>query len=793
MTKILLTALATWLFPIFLFSQIIWTEPPFPTDNEPVTVFFDATQGTGGLAGCNCDVYVHTGLITSNSNGPSDWKYVFTNWGQANADWKMIPVVGQSDVYSWDISPNIRERYNVTDPTETIEKLAFVFRNADGSLEGKGDGGTDIFYDVQQDNGAFTAGFVAPSGASLLVGLNEVISVSAASSQAANLSLYQDGNLLTSVDNSTTLDFEIQATVLGNHVVEFRADNGTEVVTATFSYVAVGSTPIAPLPTGAEPGINYTSDSEITFVLVAPGKQNIFLIGDFNDWNFDADYQLSKTPDGIFWWVTVGGLTPGETYAFQYLVDGDIRTGDPYSELILDPNNDSWVAPSVFPNMHPYPTGQTTGIVSLCQPGAPAYNWQVGNFQRPDQTNLVVYEMLMRDFLTMHYDGLTAMLDYFEELGITAVELMPVNEFDGNNSWGYNPTYHYALDKYYGSPDAFRAFVDECHARGIAVIVDVVFNHAHERNPLAMLYWNDAAFHPAANNPWLNEEPTHDFNVFFDFNHESIYTREYVKKTLRHWLEDYRVDGFRFDLSKGLTQNTNGSFDAWAYDATRIETIKTYADEVWNTSPDAYVILEHFAENSEEEELADYGCMLWTGFGPHDEYLEAAMGYASNLNSISYKNRGWDKPHLLGYMESHDEERMMYKNLQWGNGNGSYQVKDLSTALDRVELANTFFYTVPGPKMLWQFGELGYDYSINTCEDGVTIDPNCRLSPKPVPWDYTNEQDRIDVYNNVRALMHLRNNYEAFQTTDFSMDVDQFWKTIHLNHSSIECGHTWKF
>ena len=177
--------------------------------------------------------------------------------------------------------------------------------------------------------------------------------------------------------------------------------------------------------------------------------------------------------------------------------------------------------------------------------------------------------------------------------------------------------------------------------------------------------------------------------------------------------------------------------------------------------------------------------MVWSGFGPHNEYLEAAMGYPSNLSSVSYKSRGWTKPHLVAYMESHDEERMMYKNLQFGNSNGSYNVKNPSPALDRVELASTFFYTVPGPKMLWQFGELGYDYSINTCDDGVTIDPNCRLSMKPVRWDYTYEPDRVDVYNNVRGLLYLRNNYEAFQTTNFDMDVDQSWKTIHLNHTSM--------
>jgi len=781
--KFLLSNAFALFLPVVLFSQVIWTDPFFSTDNEPVTVFFDAAQGDAGLSGCNCNVYVHAGLITSKSNSPSDWKYVFTEWGVANNDWEMDPVPGQPNVYKWEITPSIRQRYNVSDPQEEILKLAFVFRNADGSQTGRDVGGADVYYGLHTDDDTFSAGFLAPADYSLLAQNGAIISILGAASQQSTLSLLDNGNLLTSVVG-TSLQYDLQANVAGSHLVELVADNGVETLTDTFSYVVPNANTIAPLPNGTEPGINYISDTEITFALVAPGKQNVFLRGDFNGWALDADFQMNVTPGNQIWWITVGGLTPGKIYAFQYLVDGEIAVADPFSDVILDPSNDGWIDPGIYPDMPSYPTGKAYGIVSLCQPGAFPYEWQATDFQRPEKSNLVIYEMLMRDFLTQDFASLTAMLDYFEELGVNAIELMPVSEFNGNNSWGYDPTFHYALDKAYGTPDAFRGLVDACHARGIAVISDVVFNHVHELSPLAQLYWNSTDFRPAANNPWLNEEPTHDFNVFFDFNHESIYTREYVKKVLRHWLNDYHLDGFRFDLAKGFTQNENGPWDAGAYDAKRIETLEIYADQVWAASPGAYVILELFTANSEEKELSNYGMMSWSGAGLQNQYLEAAMGYSSDLSGVSYKSRDWNNPTLVAYMESHDEERMMYKNLQYGNSNGGYDVQDLPTALDRAELASTFFYTVPGPKMLWQFGELGYDYSINTCENG-TVNPDCRLSPKPIPWDYTMEQDREDVYNVVRSLLYLRNNYEAFQTTDFDMDVDQYWKTIHLNHSSM--------
>ena len=771
--------------PFISSAQVIWTDPVFPTPSQPVTVYFDATKGSAGLAGCNCDVYVHTGLITSFSTSPSDWKHVFTSWGVANADWKMTPVPGQPDVYTYQIQPSIKQRYNVTNPNEEIQKLAFVFRNANGSLTGKDDGGADIFYTVYPDAIPLTATLISPPSSTVFSQIGANIEVKGAASQNATLSLFEDGDLVYST-SGTSLEYSLPVTNPGVHHVEFVADIGTEQASSSFNYVVPGQTDTEAMPAGTDLGINYLSDTEVLFALFAPNKQHVYLVGDFNNWEFSNDFQLKRTPDGNTWWIQVSGLTPGQFYAFQYVVDGTIRIGDPYSNLILDPANDAFIPPTTFPNLPPYPVGKTTGIVSLIQPGAPAYPWQVTDFQRPPQGNLVVYELLMRDFLhKQNFQTLLDTLDYFQRLGVTAIEFMPVNEFDGNLSWGYNPTFHYALDKYYGTPDAFKELVDACHQRGIAVILDVVFNHAHEKNPLCMLYWDAANYRPAADNPWLNPLPTHDFNVFFDFNHESAATRTYVIKCLEHWLNEYKVDGFRFDLSKGFTQkNTVGNIGAWgAYDANRIAVLKMYADAIWDTSPGAYVILEHFADNSEEKELANYGMMLWAG-GVHDQYKEAAMGYASNLSGASYKNRGWNDPNLIVYMESHDEERMMYKNVTYGNSFGTYNVKNLNTALDRTELASTFFYALPGPKMLWQFEEIGYDYSINWCTNG-TINPNCRLDPKPVRWDYLSNPARVEVYNTMRALLHLRNNYEVFQTTDFQQNVTGFQKTIHLNRPDM--------
>ena len=769
---------------IFLFllsnlsGQIVWTEPEFPSANDAVTIFFDATQGTGGLAGCNCDVYIHTGVITNESNSGSDWKHVVTSWGTANSDWKMTPVVGQADVYSFLITPSVNSYYGIGGG-ETVEELAMVFRNADGSLEGKATGGNDIFYPIYPDDLEFTAVLTAPGESFLVKQIGQTININGIASQEATLSVF-DNDVLLVEEMGLNINYDLEVTTAGSHHVVYKANNGSQEITADFHYVVPLPNTIEDLPENIIPGINYVNDHTVIFALQAPNKDNVFLLGDFNDWIISTDYQLKKTTDGTTWWIEVSDLTPGAYSTFQYLVDGTILIADPFSSLILDPGNDGAISTSTFPNMPVYPE-KTTGIVSVIQPGAPAFNWQATDYERPEKTNLFIYELLMRDFLSTHnYQTLKDTLDYLERLGINAIELMPVNEFDNNESWGYNPTFHMALDKYYGSPEAFKEVVDECHRRGIAVILDVVFNHTHQKNPLAQLYWNSSQFRPAADNPWLNQVAPHNYSVFFDFNHESPYTKTFVKNTLKYWLEAYKIDGFRFDLSKGFTQNVGGNYDAWEYDASRIAILEDYADAIWETSSDAYVILEHFTQHSEEKELADYGALLWTGFQPHDEYLEAAMGYSSNLNSISYKNQGFSQPAKVAYMESHDEERMMYKNTQYGNSSGSYDVKDLATGLDRSALAATFFLTVPGPKMIWQFEELGYDYSINHCENG-TIDENCRVSNKPIRWDYFQNNDRRDLYETIAKLGYLKQTYPIFQTEDFQVTTNTYSKSIHLN------------
>ncbi|GAK75192.1 malto-oligosyltrehalose trehalohydrolase [Nonlabens ulvanivorans] len=391
----------------------------------------------------------------------------------------------------------------------------------------------------------------------------------------------------------------------GGHTIELTADNGAQQITDAVNVFVPAATQTQTRPAGLKNGVNENADGSVTFLLAAPGKTDAALIGDFTNWNLDTNFQMFK--DGDYFWVTVPStnFTAGQTFQYQYIVDYTFKVADPFSGLILDPDSDQYIKPGNYPNLPTYPTGLTTGDVSLYTYQATPYNWTVNNFQKPNKENLVIYELLVRDFSENDsFQEVINRIDYLETLGINTLQLMPVNEFEGTDSWGYNPKFHGALDKAYGTPpEKFKELVDLCHSRGIAVVIDVVYNHAFSQSPLCQLWWDENNFRPAANNPYLNSSPTHDFNVGYDFNHESQWTRDYVKQTLQYWIDEYRIDGFRFDLSKGFTQNfTLGNISAWsAYDQSRVDILNDYKNTIWNAnSNDIYMILEHLGDNSEE-------------------------------------------------------------------------------------------------------------------------------------------------------------------------------------------------
>lgn len=511
----------------------------------------------------------------------------------------------------------------------------------------------------------------------------------------------------------------------------------------------------APLPAGVKEGINVIDNSTVTLVLYDKDKNGAHkdfahVIGDFNDWTLrnDEKSQMFRDDASGCWWITLNGLDPTKEYAFQYYVgtqkEGSIRLADAYCEKILDPDNDPYIPASTYPEKKDYPKG-AVGIASVFKIQKEDYNWQVTDFSRPDKDELLIYELHLRDFTESgDLNGAMQELSYIKALGVNAIELMPVQEFDGNDSWGYNPCFYFAMDKAYGTPAMYKQFIDACHKEGIAVILDVVYNHATGAHPFAKLYWNAAENLTADNNPWFNVKEPHPYGVFHDFNHESLLVKAFVKRNLAFLLEEYHVDGFRFDLTKGFTQASSTEETAGRYDGSRIAILKEYNKAVKDIAPDAYVILEHFCEEREEAELAAAGMILWRNL--NEAYCQSAMGYVEKSSFTALTTRGTSMPAdaWVGFMESHDEERMAYKQKAYSQ---EPLKSDLQKRMKQLATNTAFFLTVSGPKMIWQFGEMGYD---------ISIDEGGRTGKKTLHWEYLNIAERRELHDTYAKLIALR-------------------------------------
>ncbi len=680
--------------------------------------------------------------------------------------------------------------------------------------------------------------------------------------------------------SSGTVDFAVTSNSTGLRTAEFifSAEGGPSVTVTvnqdTFS-----------LPDGVEYGINYNGDGSVTFVLFDKDKDGrsheyCYIVGDWNDWTCGDEGRMSFDAASGCWAITLDGFDADKEYRFQYCLGtasgSEIYISDPYTEIVYDQWNDKYI-----PGVPAFPS-KAKELVSAFRINMPSYSWQVPDFKVEDRNDLIIYEMLFRDFTkSQNIEGALAELDYIADLGVNAVELMPVQEFDGNLSWGYNPNHWFALDKYYGTREQYKQFVDECHKRGIAVIIDVVYNHATGLHPWTKMFWSGNA--TAENNPWFNVTPAHPYNVFHDMNHENAMVKDMVKRSLGYLLEEYNVDGFRFDLSKGFTQKrTDPDVAAWGrYDQSRVDILKGYADHIWSVEEDAVVIFEHLSDWDEEKVLAEHGIQLWRNVS--HEYRTAVSGGSGNFSNM-YSTAPFGG--FVGYMESHDEERICHgagtdvSSITWGIiglgdnwdddkvmkadgpffvaknitvadgdrfkvrkagewvdsynygastdnfrltvgkgyvmsvGGGSkdmyvpaagtydfYFCPDVETiwimnpgerpeepsvgpggqedalevAMRRAGASAAFFLTVPGPKMIWQFGEIGYDYSINY---------NGRTGEKPVVTaEYMAVPARKALYDTYAKLLEFRRENPRF----FDSDAKFSW-TPTGNMKKITCS-----
>lgn len=707
-----------------------------------------------------------------------------------------------TDTYSISFISN--DFYNRTN----IGRIGFLVKAKDGTGDKKSQ---DILVDV----GSFRVVLNNPSpNSTSIITSGGSLSIQATNTGGnANYVLKSNGNTINTQNNISSYSFNhTNITQNQNYSLEVTLDGAT-IIREFKALIDPGSN-TGVMPVTYQDGITYLSDTQAVLVLYAQGKDFVYVAGSFNNWQPNISYAMKRDPTrNNKFWIVLSGLTPGQIETYQYWVvdktplansPAIVKTADPYSTLVLSPFDDDWIPATSYPNMPAYPQGQEFEVTVL-QTGQTPYDWQVTDFEKPKKEDLVIYELLVRDFdADRNYQDVIDRIDYFKDLNVNAIQLMPVMEFEGNESWGYNTAFHMALDKFYGTEDKLRELVDVCHQNGIAVILDLALNHAFGRNPMVRMWMSDPDGNgfgdPSSENPYFNTTPRHSYNVGSDFNHQSGWTKLYTKRVIKHWIEEFNIDGFRWDLTKGFTQNCTANDEGCtnAYQADRVAVLKEYADYSWSLDDSHYVIFEHLGTDNEEQQWANYrlnegkGIMMWGIL--NSQYNQLTMGYAdnSNINRMGHVARGFDAPRVVGYAESHDEERLMYRNLQFGNSAGGYDVTNLNTALGRMSALGAVSLTIPGPKMIWHFGALGMENSIFTCENGVVNEPggtdgDCKLATKPQPqWveNWLGNPNRNQIYNDWARLNQLKIDEDVFEG-NYSIESGNLTPKIYIWDDAI--------
>lgn len=755
------------------FGQINYTITPSPfneTDAVTLTVPGDQIdESAWGIS--NHELYMWTWSFDTNYENSQDCP---TNgsWNNSN-ELNKLNYNTASDTYSLTFTPTVF--YGRTG----IGRFGFLLKDKTGAHQTS----PDIFVNV----GVLNINLTNPAPNSLTsVPAGNTINITATTNVNATFQLKANGAVVNSV-TAPSQSYTYTYTVTQDAQMELTAsDASSNSKKVNFTLQVPRNVVSEAVPVWIRQGINYhpTDQTRIGLALYAPHKNFVHVIGSFNNWMVNDSYLMKRdTTNPDLYWIEIVGLTPQQQYTFQYRTNDMKKVADPFSPQILSSYDDQWISSTTYPNLPPFPAGQDFEV-SMFKTGQVPYNWQVTNFQRPAKENLMVYELLLRDFTQeKNWQSLINKISYLKGLNINAIELLPIMEFEGNLSWGYNTSFHYALDKAYGTPEKFKEFVDLCHQNGIAVILDIAFNHATGRSPLARL-WNidpdgDGYGDIAANNPYFNQVPKHSYNVFNDFNHTSPSTKYYVERCLQQWLSEYKIDGFRWDLTKGFTQSCSENDENCtnSYQQDRVDIMKYYADRQWAADPNSYMIFEHLGTDAEEQQWANYrtsegkGVLLWNK--QTDPYNQNTMGYKENSNydRMNHALHGFTEMHAVGYGESHDEERLMFKNLAYGAVEGAYDVKNLNTALDRMKTFGATFFTIPGPKMIWQFGELGYEFSINRCADG-SINSGCRTDEKPIAFTlgYDTNTNRKSVYDTWAKIIGIRNAHQVFKSKTYTIE-----------------------
>ncbi len=501
------------------------------------------------------------------------------------------------------------------------------------------------------------------------------------------------------------------------------------------------------LPTYAKHGVtlpSLESNDSTTFRLrvgernlvllrIAPVGQSLFSV---------TPVALRKNPTTNDWWLNMK-LLPNTTYEYLYEFEDGKQITDPWGRYVGN-----------------FGTRFSTGADGLT---ADNFVWDASNYQRPPLNKAIIYELHVGEFAggyynkpsgTATFNDLKNLLPYFDSLGVNVLELMPINDYGivgkSGNSWGYDLNSYFALEPAYGTPADFKSLVNEAHKKGIAIILDVVFNHQTEESPLWKMQPNETT------NPYFKSYNDLRYNenaLFFfkDIDHWTDETQELITNVLQMWVEEYKIDGFRYDFTTGIGWNVNEPTKGilgWTH---KIDSL--YNGEIYQIAehlPESPALIYHSDltggwHDSFRDEIFDEARFRNTTLTEFENLVLGLGAYPGN-NTPSTPSSYADRTEPVNFSINHDEQSLIYEMTTW-------QGVSVDDAVLRDKLYATFIFTSLGSPMLWQ----GQEFS---APRGWQND-NQKLSYRPLEWNFLSTERGKTHYHYYRSLIQQRRNNPA--------------------------------
>ena len=619
---------------------------------------------------------------------------------------------------------------------QVVSSIKFKILWDDGTYD-IGSNGQVIFYDIYFD---YMLGendpeieIISPEQNEQIIGDVEIYCQGSADS----VELWLDGNLLTT-QNTDEFSYLWQPPdgLFGDLTLTAKAISGDGRVSFSFTEFNLQYEIInEQVPLGSLDGVNLNSN-DVIITLYAPEKDYVAIKG---SWNTEyPNGEIMKLSDDDFWWYQT--TLPNGTYTYQYNLNGEKYIADPWSKDV------EWKDPL---------TGQESSnfqnALTLFTIGEDEYEWTDSEYVRPQMEDLIIYEMHVGDFLGIEgqvgtYSYIIEKIEsgYFADLGVNALELMPINEFEGDYSWGYNTSYGLAPESTYGTPNELRDLINVAHEHGLAVLLDVVYNHLWGSSPLFQLYqpidnyeWDEHDFDAC---PYFGDAPSqwgYKLEHWHDLNGREYRGWKYVTDSLEHWVTEYHIDGFRFDYVEGI--GWDGDFNGASF----------YADFLDDIDPSLIIIAE--TDNPTQINNTDFDSG-WD-YSYHHNLFDNILDIYFDINNITNHINAYSQGYgfvtgPINYIESHDESRLIYQSTQ-------FQGHSLEEACKRSKVGATILFTSHGVPMIYS----GQEFAQNA----PTRDSGGFPIPQPLQWENLEDDITIDLNQHYKNLTSLRSDFDILK------------------------------